>query len=419
MLTRRSAVKGFAAAAGTTALATSTVFSPLPVIASRQSNASIEIGLPLFLADPAHPAMQLIDTFNAKGNGVQVTGTNYGANYEETMQRAQANISAGIGPAIVVTGWKYALFADAALNIVDLREVGGDKTDAVLDRYRPWVVDIIRLGDKLAGLPFAVSTPIMYYNRELMVEAGLDPNPSLTTWANVSEVAQALRDNTSIEAAVLGEANEWTAQTFIQNNGGRVLDDEGKAVFDSDEAIGGMQVWDQLRNDGHFVAMANDQMRPAFLAGNAAMYFSSVASLAAIKESAAFNLGTAEFPSTGDQAKSMPSGGNFLGVYTEDAEQQQAAWEFLDFVSSTEGATIWNGSGYMIATNDEIEMIEGQEPAYAQMDAGLTNETIWPGERGLEALVVFTDWMTRIVNGQTSVEEGMVEGNAAVADLLP
>jgi multiple sugar transport system substrate-binding protein len=296
--------------------------------------------------------------------------------------------------------------------------VGGDETEAVLGRYRPWVANIIRLGDKLGGLPFALSTPIMYYNRDLMVQAGLDANPSMVNWDDVKTIAAALRD-AGVEAPVVAEVNEWTAQTFIQNNGGRVLDDTGKAVFDSEEAIGGMATWTDLVASQVYMTMANDQARPSFLAGNAAMYFTSVAGLPAIRDNASFDLGTAQFPATGDKPKLMPSAGNFLGVYTKDAEQQQACWAFLKFVSSTEGVTIWNESGYMTATTDEVEMLPGQEPAYEQMEAGLTNETIWPGPRGLEAMRVFVDWMTRIINGEVSVEDGMVEGKAAVAELLP
>lgn len=405
------------AVAGST-VAGSLVFGAPPTIARQGGAAAIEIGLLQSFAEPTHPAMKMIDAFNARGLGVEVTGTSYGANYEEVMQRAQANISAQIGPAIVVTGWKYALFADAALNIVDLREVGGDATDAVLARYRPWVVDIVRVGDKLAGLPFAVSTPILYYNRDLFAQAGLDPEVAPATWDEVTGAAAALTAAAEIDGAIVGEVNEWTAQSFIQNNGGRVLDDDGQAVFDSAEAVAGMAVWDALRTDGHFLAIANDQMRPAFLAGNVPMYFTSVASLAALSAGAGFELGTAAFPATGDQPKSMPSGGNFLGVYTQDADQQAAAWTFLDFASSTEGATIWNDTGYLVATTDDIPPLPGQEPAYVQMEAGLTNETIWPGERGLEALSVFNDWMARVVNGDVPVDQGMRDGNAAVADLL-
>jgi multiple sugar transport system substrate-binding protein len=148
------------------------------------------------------------------------------------------------------------------------------------------------------------------------------------------------------------------------------------------------------------------------------MYFVSSASLASLRSQASFEIGTAEFPANGANAKLLPSGGNFLGVYTDDEEQKAAAWKYLDFVSSTEGATIWNETGYMVATLDDIPRMEGSEPAYAQAASGLTAETIWPGARGLEALIVFADWTTKMVMGEVTVEEGMADCFAAINDLI-
>lgn len=417
-ISRRRALGYAGAGVAAAAISRSAVFAPVPAIARQGSNTQIEFAILQSFSDPSHPTMKLIDTFNAKNLGVTVTGTSYGASYEDVMQRAQANISANIGPAIIVTGWKYALFADAALNITDLREVGGDQTDAVIARFRPWVADIIRLNDKLAGLPMAISTPILYYNLDLFEAAGIASDVSLKTWDDVIAISTQLQASTEIDAVLLGGMNGWIAQAFIQNNGGLILDAEYRAVFDTEQAIAGMRVWEALRNDGHYVAIPDDQQSPLFLAGNAAMYLNSSAGLASTIANAGFRVGTAEFPATGSQPKSLPSGGNFLGVYTTESEQMAAAWQYLDFVSSTEGATIWNESGYMVATNDAIPATPGSEPAYAQAEAGLTNETIWPGARGLEALIVFADWTTRMVTGDVTVDDGMVDAFAAIQELI-
>jgi multiple sugar transport system substrate-binding protein len=386
---------------------------------AQSSNVTIEIALLQGTSAPEHPAAKMIAAFNAKNLGVHLTGTEYGSDYEAVMQKAQANISAKIGPTIVVTGWKYAAFADASLNIVDLRSIDTARADEILARYRPWVADIVRLGDKVAGLPFAVSTPVLYFNRDYFAKAGLDATTPLRTWDDVIAAAVQLKASNEIDAAMTGSISEWYAQTFVQNNGGRILDDSGKAVFNSPEAIAGMNVWNQLRAGGHYVPMETSQMAAAFQAGNVAMYFTSIASLVNLKNGASFEVGTAEFPATGDKPKSMPSGGNFLGVYTQEPEQQQAALTYLDFASSTEGVTIWNESGYLVATNDQLPPIPGQEPAYTQMGPGLTNETIWPGPTGLEALSVFKEWVERMVNGAVSIEDGMMQGQEAVAALLP
>lgn len=412
-MTRRTALR--LAGAGM-AVAGASRFAAVPVIRA-QSNAEIEIALLQGFSDPASPAMKLIDAFNAKGLGVTATGVNYGVTYQDVLQKAQANIAANIPPTIVATGWKYALFADAALNIVDLKSIDSAKVDALIAKYRPWVADIVQVGDKTVGLPFALSTPILCYNRDLFAQAGLDPNVAPKNWDEAATFAVALKE-AGVEAPIVSGIDEWQAQSFIQNNGGFVLQD-GKAVFDSAEAIAGMAVWAELRAAGHYVPLANDQVAPTFLAGNAGMYMASVAALGNLNANAAFELGTGVYPMTGDRPTLMPSGGNFLGVYDQDAEKQQAAMTFLEFVASTDGVTIWNETGYMIATNDELPMLPGQEVGYQQMENGLTNETIWPGPRGLEALAVFNDWVSRIVNGAVDVESGMADGTRAVAELLP
>src|SRR5262249_40271550 len=283
----------------------------------------VELGSLAAFAAPGHPAVKLVDAFNAGHPDMKVNLRNYGAAYEDVMQKAQANIAAKITPALVTTGWKYAKFVDAALNIVDLREVGGSEADGILGRYPSWVVDIVRVNDKIAGLPFALSTPILYYKKSVFEKAGLDPEKPPTSWEVADTYARQLKEKAGVQAPIIGGINEWTAQTFIQTNGGRVLDDNGKAAFGSPEAVAGMKVWSDLREAGLYGVVDNAQQAATFSAGNAAMNFTSVAGIAGLRANATFPMGTGEFPSTGDHKKVMPSGGNFLGVYTRDKEQQR------------------------------------------------------------------------------------------------
>ena len=60
---------------------------------------------------------------------------------------------------------------------------------------------------------------------------------------------------------------------------------------------------------------------------------------------------------------------------------------------------------------------EGELTARLLREAGLTSETIWPGARGLEALTVHIDWITRIVNGAVSVPDGLRGSREAVEKL--
>ena len=75
----------------------------------------------------------------------------------------------------------------------------------------------------------------------------------------------------------------------------------------------------------------------------------------------------------------MNSGGNFLAVYSKVKEQQEGAYKFMEFVSSREGFEIWLATGYLNVTTNDIPVRPGNEAAQAQMEGGLTSETIWPG----------------------------------------
>ncbi|MBA2520709.1 MAG: extracellular solute-binding protein [Chloroflexia bacterium] len=415
-LSRRRAIQ--LAGAG---VAGAAAWNAIPLRTAAQTDqVQIEIALPGFFADPEHPAMALIEAFNATDVGVQATGANYGASYEEVMQRTQANISAQIGPAIAVTGWKYGAFADAALAIADLQEVGGPEVDPLLARYYPWVVDFLRFNDKIIGLPFSTSNLVIFYNKNLFAQAGLDPEQPPRTWEEVAAFARQLQAETRVEAPLIGEMNEFVAQYFVQYNGGRILDDQGQAVFDSAAGIGGIEVWSGLTRDGLHVVIEGSQRNPTFLGGNAAMNFGSITGIRSYGANAAFDLGTGPFPAIGEQPRQPAGGGNFLGVYAREAEQREGAWAFLQFVNSPAGAEIWNQSGYLsLIPEDNLEPIPGQEPAYAQMEAGMNIETMWPGPRGLEAMNIFNEWIARIVSGDVELATGMHDAKDAVAALLP
>src|SRR5699024_9262978 len=112
------------------------------------------------------------------------------------------------------------------------------------------------------------------------------------------------------------------------------------------------------------------------------------------------------FPTFGDKPRNMSSGGSFIGMYARDEEQQQAAWEFLKFCLSEEGYSLWMKTGYLNATTYDLPRLDGQEPAYEQLDEGLTRETAWPGSRGIELRTIWQDYVSRIWANDIDAEEG-------------
>jgi multiple sugar transport system substrate-binding protein len=115
----------------------------------------------------------------------------------------------------------------------------------------------------------------------------------------------------------------------------------------------------------------------------------------------------------------MNSGGNFLAVYTRNAEQARAAMAFLEFCASAEGQTLWSEVGYLNTSVHPLPLIAPEmAAAAAQLADGLTAETIWPGRRGFEGQDIWRRWVTRMLLKEVPVAEGMARAQAELARVV-
>jgi sn-glycerol 3-phosphate transport system substrate-binding protein len=68
---------------------------------------------------------------------------------------------------------------------------------------------------KLLSMPFNSSTPVLYWNKELLSKAGLDPNKGPTTWPELGEMAK----KAVAAGAKCGFTPQWQTWTLIENYG--------------------------------------------------------------------------------------------------------------------------------------------------------------------------------------------------------
>jgi sn-glycerol 3-phosphate transport system substrate-binding protein len=78
---------------------------------------------------------------------------------------------------------------------------------AWLNSFYPAFMMNSRTDGKTWGVPFQRSTVVMYYNKELFKEAGLDPNRPPETWADLKAAATKL---TKKDAS--GKVTQWGVQ---------------------------------------------------------------------------------------------------------------------------------------------------------------------------------------------------------------
>lgn len=390
-----------------------------PALLPRASlGADVKIDFVHLWSGADHPVQKVIEGFNAKHTGVTVVSRQDGTTYETITQKAMASIAAGRGPAVMTTGWKLGDFARKTLGAQDFRQIfGPERTEALLAKFRPQVRPLAAIGGVPIGLPWAMSTPVVYINQSLWTQAGLDPAAEPKTIEELYPMVRQLQERTGKQGIVY-EVNEWLPQAFIQNAGGDVIDSDGRPVMDSAAAIKGIEAFVQPRRDNVWKPMTISEMVASFQAGQIGVMASSSARQSGVRQAAKFDLRLIQMPGLAGHPRRMNSGGNFLAVYSKVKEQHDGAYKFMEFIASREGFELWLPTGYLNVTINDIPVRPGNEAAHAQMEGGLTSETVWPGARGLEALTVHIDWITKIVDGAVSVRDGLRGSREAVEKLV-
>jgi multiple sugar transport system substrate-binding protein len=416
-LSRRQLMGQAAAVAGGAVLA-----GTVPAVTQAQDKTEIVIyhiwgtppgGTP---ADSPHPMTQVIDAFNEQSTTTTVTSLTPG-NYYETLQKTQADIAAGNPPDLVSVPWAFLNYAVEGLGITPLADIAGDQFADLQALMSETAWPLVTKDDTVYGFPWGLSTPIFYYNADLFTAAGVDPAEVFATWESFAAACPALQEQTGAAVFSLAYNKDWPAQTLIQCNGGRVLNDDGTFGITSDETKQAMQTIADLDAEGYYDRGTSAELRPNFIAGSNAIWQGSVASLGGIANDAPFAFGTSTWPAFGEKPIQASTGGSFLGSFATDAERYPAIVEFLQFCGSEAGYSLWNQVGYINISNIELPRLEGQDPAYAQYDAGLILETNWPSSRGVEAGSTWDTYCERMWANDISVEEGTEQALAEILEI--
>lgn len=298
--------------------------------------------------DSKDTEQKLIDTFLKENSGLKVNLVDGGKNYEEVAQKLNAALTGNDVPDVVVvsdvTWFNFALNKQLT-PLDDLFDKAGvetgDYVDALLGDY---VLD-----GKHYGIPFARSTPLFYYNKEVWQKAGL-PDRGPESWDEFLEWAPKLHETIGggkHAIALYDGANylDWTTQNMVWNEGGAFSKD-WEATFTDPGTIRGLEKLKKLKDDGYLV-VSKDSITE-FGSGLAACCVASTGSLKSATTNAKFGFGTAFLPGAREH-KSCPTGGAGLAIPSKISDERKVnALKFINSITSTQGTAIFaEATGYM------------------------------------------------------------------------
>lgn len=380
---------------------------------------------------------ELVKNFNENNDHIEVVAKYNPDMYKGLMQNLQAESAAGNTPALVQIGWAFVDYFSNNFAYVSPQDAidtydSGDST-FLTDNFLPNILDLAvnSSGDQV-GIPYSLSTPVLYVNTDLLAEAGVT-NTEPQTWQEVQEISEQVKANTGKYGLYVQEPEDfWAQQAIIESNGGKLLTRDGdsyKAAFASDEGIEAMQTYADMVADGSALHISWEEGAQSFVDGNCAMLYTTIARRAYVQENAQFNAISVKSPEWEGKKRQVPAGGCFLAITAQDDDQIAAAWEFEKYLYSIESMAAWTeGTGYVPPRKDVADAENGLKdflaentmmtPAIDQME-DVVKWTAWPGDAGLTAEQPLLDMRDQILGGEVSAADGMKQAEDQINALLP
>lgn len=359
---------------------------------------------------------QLIDEFQAKFPNIKVVGRNVGV--PDLLSTIVADAAAGNPPDLAQLGLSSI---DYAVNNLPLQPINKIAPKAEFDEYSKHILpQALKLGvynSNLYAGAYTFSTPTLFYNADIFKAAGLDPAKPPTTWDEVHQYAQQIKEKTgkyAIAVDTFPGGGDWLMQSYINSNGGTTLSaDKTKATFNEAPAVDFFKMWQGFVNEGLQPKIGSSDAIAAMSNGNLAMYLNSTVLLPSLitVSNGKFDLRTTGEPSFGTKTVRPVNSGSGLYMMSKDPLKQRAAWEFIKFAGSQRGNTIITSvMGYLPLRDDVVDDPNYLKPFFdkdprlmptLKQLSNLETWVSWPGANSTQALQIFTQAAQDVVyNGQ-------------------
>jgi sn-glycerol 3-phosphate transport system substrate-binding protein len=318
---------------------------------------------------------KLAADFNASQSDYRIVPS-YKGNYTETVTASIFAFRSRSQPAIVqVNEIATATMMAAKGAIYPVFELMRDQSEPFSPgAYLPAVTSYYSdVAGNMLSFPFNVSTPILYYNKDMFRAAGLDPEVAPKTWPEVGAAAKRLR----AAGAVCGLTTSWPSWINVENfsafhnlplatraNGFGGLDAE--LTFNNPLVVRHIAQLAEWQTTKAFDYSGRGQSaEPRFQKGECGIFIGSSATRADIKANSKFEVGYGMMPYWPDVQGAPQNtiiGGATLWVLRDRPRAEYAGVaKFFAYLSKPEVQAGWHqNTGYLPITRAAFDLTRAQ-----------------------------------------------------------
>ena len=402
----------------------------LPALAQSATEITVQYAQPVIFKD----SFDAIATEFAKREpGIRVNFVTT-LNYEEGMQLLLRQAATQLSVDLSYQGFnRLRLFAERGI-AQDLMPLLRAEGDPAAMGYSPAMLALAHFGGMQAGLAYAASNPVCFYNADLVRRAGGNPDAMPTDWAGTLALAARIK---ALEAGMEGmhyawSGDDWMFSALLFGHGGTMLTaDERDVAFAGPEGLASLRLLDAMVKQGGMANLSRDAAQQAFAAGRLGMFFWTTAALRGFQQTVGrnFELRTGPMPIIDAERGRLPTGGAAGMLTARDPARRAAAFKFLRFSTSPEGTALMvQNTGYVptnqLAIDDPRWLGEfyRANPLFQTATRQAAISIPWyafPGANSVRVTQTMVDQQARIVQQQATPEVVLAEMATEVRRLLP
>lgn len=199
----------------------------------------------------------------------------------------------------------------------------------------------------LYALPDRGGAMIVYYNRDMFDAAGIAYPTNEWTWEDFLSAAQALtvRDGDAVTQYGFAAGGWWPWwMSFIYQNGGAVLDENGLPVINSAEVVEALQLYNDLvytyevaPSPEDYANLGTNSPDPLFAQGKVAMIMTGFWNIASLRDVPDLNWDIA--PVWGNVERGTVAFGSGLAISSATAHPEEA-FQIIEFLTGEAAQTV-------------------------------------------------------------------------------
>lgn len=317
----------------------------------------------------------LIAEFNAENEGSIKVEASYQGSYADLLAKYSAGLRDDSTPTVLLASDVASGYLnDVQRSVAPATMAAANPDDLDLGDIRTAARNYYSSDGQMIAVPFAMSTPVLWVNTDLLDAAGIDPETDLSTIEDLATAVSKIKEATGTAGLVFPMDGWWFEQmtaaagdVYCTPDNGRGSEGGATAVsLTEPNQVAAFQSLLDIYTDGAGLDVGTDFFAAlnAFNAGQAAIMLNSSGSASGIAAGdVPFGYEAVPFPmsATSDDSGTVIGGtALWLGSNATDAEKV-AGWKFISYLASADTQEKFSSiTGYIPVNTAVDDMAERQ-----------------------------------------------------------